>query len=111
MEYAFKSLPVIAQKRLREIHYGEYLKQDKNGLKLPLKGLNEKKVKPSDELTLFREQPRLLTRAVNSLTYGQRIIADARMALVQEVVMLEAVGQTALCLESIKAFSGLLLDS
>ena len=87
-EYAIESLPIMAQDAIRERYLNSFLMAPKNGFKHSLK-TSKSAVRVTQELDLMRKCPAILENKVSVLNNDQRVTADARMALVVEVLRLE----------------------
>lgn len=90
-EYHVDCLPSLARQAVQERYLNTVLTEQKSGFKSSLKA-GKTAAKVSQELDLMRKCPVLLENKTAELTQLQRDIADARSALVAEVLALENAG-------------------
>lgn len=87
-EYHVDCLPSATKNAVRERYLNSILKAEKTGVKRDLK-TSKNAVRVTQELDLMRQCPAILEKKVSVLNQHQRGAADARMALVVEVLRLE----------------------
>ncbi|HBB6984954.1 TPA: transposase, partial [Salmonella enterica subsp. enterica serovar Napoli] len=92
IEYAIDSLPKPAQQELRERYIAQLMKAEVP--QEPAKPVVRRQRDPDaiSPLEAYRGSPQLMEERLNALTENQRQVADARVALVREVFLLEDQG-------------------
>ncbi|HIH9672245.1 TPA: Mu transposase C-terminal domain-containing protein [Klebsiella pneumoniae] len=85
-EYHIDSLPLVAQKALRDRQVKELMNNQDAALPAPERSAVTEK--SDTRLSLYRDHPVLMEQKLTGLTSDQQKIADARIALVSEVMKL-----------------------
>ncbi|EJY7484982.1 transposase, partial [Salmonella enterica subsp. enterica serovar Thompson] len=90
-EYEISSLPLTIQEEVRERQIQQLMEV---GLQKPAKPVVRRRRDPDaiSPLEAYRGSPQLMEERLNALTENQRQVADARVALVREVFLLEEKG-------------------
>ncbi|EJX6562361.1 transposase [Salmonella enterica] len=90
-EYEISSLPLTIQEEVRERQIQQLMEV---GLQKPAKPVVRRRRNPDaiSPLEAYRGSPQLMEERLNALTENQRQVADARVALVREVFLLEEKG-------------------